>query len=141
MLKYRVVQADAQAFAQHDAELNRVRIETARAALFGIETDFQELCEPLAREHPSFVDVLQILNRKINLLERVISSEMLLSTSASPDTIQHEAKSVNLSGGGMSLVSSDALPENWALPVPRRNTPSKLPVSVLSVMSRSNTMG
>ena len=130
MLKYRVVQADAQAFAQDDAELNRVRIETARAALFGIETDFQELCEPLAREYPSLVDVLQILNRKINLLERVISSEMLLSASASPDTVQHEAKSVNLSGGGMSLVAADALPENARLIVDMILLPTHDPIRV-----------
>ena len=140
MLKYRVVQADAQASAQHDAELNRVRIETARAALFGIETDFQEMCEPLAREHPAIVDVLQIMNRKINLLERVISSEILLASAASPDEIQHEAESVNLSGGGMSLISDDSLPENTRLIVDMILLPAHDPIRVFGNVVHCRTI-
>ena len=130
ILKYRVVKAETQESAQHDAELNRVRIETARAALFGIETDFQEMCEPLAREYPSLVDVLQILNRKINLLERVISSEMLHSSTAVSDFIDHEAKSVNLSGGGMSLQASEVLPEHARLIIDMVLLPSHDPIRV-----------
>lgn len=130
MLKYRVVAVEAQESAQNDAELNRMRIETARAALFGIETDFQEMCEPLAREHPSIVDVLQILNRKINLLERVISSEMLHASPAASDLLNHEAQSVNLSGGGMSLRATDALPENARLIIDMVLLPSHDPIRV-----------
>ena len=130
MLKYRVVAVEAQESAQNDAELNRMRIETARAALFGIETDFQEMCEPLAREHPSIVDVLQILNRKINLLERVISSEMLHASPAASDLLNHEAQSVNLSGGGMSLRAADALPENARLIIDMVLLPSHDPIRV-----------
>ena len=130
MLKYRVVQPDVQESAQHDAELNRVRIETARAALFGIETDFQEMCDALAKEHPGIVDAMQVLNRKINLLERVVSSEMLLSSSASPDLMLHETKSVNISGGGLSIVASEPLADDARLIIDMVLLPSHDPMRV-----------
>jgi len=109
-------------------ELNRVRIENARAALFGIESDFQEMCEKLKRDQPSTVGVLQILNRKINLLERVISTEVLMP--APTESTQHQSKFISLSGGGLSVCAGNPLALNAKLVIDLILLPSHEPMRI-----------
>lgn len=128
MIKYRIIQGAMQDAEHRQLEINRVRIENARAVLFGIETEFHEQCERLAKEHPAMVGVLQILNRKINLLERVISTEILMPSST--EFTQHETKFVNLSGGGLSVNSESPLSENANLEIDLILLPSHEPMRV-----------
>ena len=107
LVKYRVLQNDMIETERREIELNRTRVESARAALFGIETDFQELCGGLKADHPSVVDALQLMNRKLNLIERVLSTEVIQSPTA--DHVEHELQSVNISGGGMAVTASNPL--------------------------------
>ena len=109
MVTYQVIQAEAADSIQREAQLNQVRVETAQAALYGIETDLQELCTKLADANPLFSDAIQMINRKINLLERVISSEILSSSNTSAIAVAHNTKSVNLSGGGLSLEAPEPI--------------------------------
>lgn len=128
LIKYRVLQSDMQDSVQREAEMNRTRIENARAALFGIETDFQEMCEKLRKEQPAVVSVLQIINRKINLLERVISTEVL--TPSTTESTEHEPKFVNLSGGGLSVRAENPLAEHANLVIDLVLLPGHEPMRV-----------
>lgn len=128
LIKYRVIQNDMQHDVQREVELNRVRIENARAALFGIESDFQEMCEKLKRDQPSTVGVLQILNRKINLLERVISTEVLMP--APTESTQHQSKFISLSGGGLSVCAGNPLASNAKLVIDLILLPSHEPMRI-----------
>ena len=128
LIKYRVIQNDMQHDVQREVELNRVRIENARAALFGIESDFQEMCEKLKRDQPSTVGVLQILNRKINLLERVISTEGLMP--APTESTQHQSKFISLSGGGLSVCAGNPLALNAKLVIDLILLPSHEPMRI-----------
>jgi hypothetical protein len=128
LIKYRVIQNDMQHDVQREVELNRVRIENARAALFGIESDFQEMCEKLKRDQPSTVGVLQILNRKINLLERVISTEVLMP--APTESTQHQSKFISLSGGGLSVCAGNPLALNAKLVIDLILLPSHEPMRI-----------
>jgi len=128
LIKYRVIQNDMQHDVQREVELNRVRIENARAALFGIESDFQQMCENLKRDQPSTVGVLQILNRKINLLERVISTEVLMP--APTESTQHQSKFISLSGGGLSVCAGNPLALNAKLVIDLILLPSHEPMRI-----------
>ncbi|MEM7465754.1 MAG: PilZ domain-containing protein [Pseudomonadota bacterium] len=130
MIRYRVISEVLEESAHRDAELNQIKIETARAALFGIETDFQELCGNLALEQPATADVLQMLNRKINLLERVISGQVLHASPSSFDNLQHETKLVDLSGGGMSFTADHRVESDARLIIDLVLLPSHDPMRV-----------
>ena len=128
LVKYRVVQHDMLEAERRGVELNRVRIDTARAALFGIETDFQNVCERVRREHPSIVEALELMNRKINLLERLVSADPMMPPSS--DTVEHELKSVNISGGGMAIAASTPLAANAKLVIDLVLLPAHEPIRV-----------
>lgn len=132
LIRYRVLQSDMQDAVQREAEMNRTRIENARAALYGIETDFQEMCEKISRDQPALVSVLQVLNRKINLLERVISTEVL--TPSTTEYTEHEPKAVNLSGGGLSVNADSPLAKNASLVIDLVLLPSHEPMRIFGTV-------
>jgi c-di-GMP-binding flagellar brake protein YcgR len=105
LVKYRVVQNEMMDHERRYYYLNQIKVENARAALFGIETQFQEVLEAVRRDSRPVAEALELLSRKVNLLERVVSLES--PEGEQTDHIEHEPCEVNLSAGGMA-VTADA---------------------------------
>ena len=141
MVTYQVISSDAEESVQREAQVNQVRVETAQAALYGIETDFQELSAKIADLDPLLSDAIQMLNRKINLLERVISSEILSSSKATANAIAHNTRSVNLSGGGLSLTAPEALAKGVSVIIDMVLLPSHEPMRIFGKVVHSEELG
>ena len=103
LVKYRVIQNDMLENERRAVYLNQIKAENARAALFGLETHLQEVFESIRRSDPPLVEAMELINRKINLLERVVSLEQ--SPLEEGDYLEHEPKEINLSGGGMAITA------------------------------------
>ena len=106
-MKYRVVQGDVLDFERRNLYMNQIKVENVRAALFGLETNLQEVLETIRRSDPPIVEALKLINRKINLLERVVSLEH--APSDSDEHFEHEPMDINLSGGGMAITAEHPL--------------------------------
>jgi c-di-GMP-binding flagellar brake protein YcgR len=101
LVKYRVIQNDMLEAERRRVHLNQIKVENARAALFGLETNLQEIFEKIRPNDPTVVEALHLINRKINLLERVVSLEN--APLEADEHLEHEPKEINLSGGGMAI--------------------------------------
>lgn len=101
LVKYRVIQDHMLDLERRGVYLNQIKLENARAALFGLETSLQEVLEKVRPAEPLVVEALELINRKINLLERVVSLER--APSEDGDFLEHEPREINLSGGGMAI--------------------------------------
>ena len=104
LVKYRIIQTDMLDYECRSVYLNQVKLENARAALFGLEAHLQETFEKIRPSDPLLVEALQLINRKINLLERVVSHEN--APLEAGEHCEHEPKEINLSGGGMAIKSA-----------------------------------
>lgn len=103
LVKYRVVQSEMLEQERRDVHLGQIKAENTRAALFGLETHIQEVFETVRYQNPPLVEALELLNRKINLLERVVSLE---HTPLGPDEHhEHEPREISISGGGMAITA------------------------------------
>ena len=107
LVKYRVVQSEMLELERHSMYLNQIKVENARAALFGLETQLQEILEKIRRSDPPLVAALELINRKMHLLERVVSLEN--SPFETDAHAEHEPREINLSGGGMAIVAEHPL--------------------------------
>ncbi len=103
LVKYRVIQSDMLEYERRSVYLNQVKVENARAALYGLETHLQEVFEKIRRNDPTMVEAMELINRKINLLERVISLEN--APLEADDHLEHQPREINLSGGGMAIAA------------------------------------
>ena len=101
LVKYRIIQDDMLDIERRSVYLNQIKFENARAALFGLETSLQDVLDRARVADPLVAEALELINRKINLLERVVSHEQ--SPSESGDFLEHEPREINLSGGGMAI--------------------------------------
>lgn len=101
LVKYRVIQDHMLDLERRGVYLNQIKLENARAALFGLETNLQEVLEKVRPAEPLVVEALELINRKINLLERVVSLER--APSEDGGLLEHEPREINLSGGGMAI--------------------------------------
>jgi c-di-GMP-binding flagellar brake protein YcgR len=103
LVKYRVAQSDKLEAERHAVHLSRIKAENTRAALFGLETHLQEVFDKVRHSNPPIVEALELINRKINLLERIVSVEH--TAPGSEEYHEHEPKEINLSGGGMAITA------------------------------------
>lgn len=103
LVKYRVIQDHMLDLERRGVYLNQIKLENARAALFGLETSLQEVLEKVRPAEPLVVEALELINRKINLLERVVSLER--APGEDGDFLEHEPREINLSGGGMAIMA------------------------------------
>jgi len=101
LVKYRVIQDDMLEVERRGVYLNQIKLENARAALFGLETSLQEVFDKARQAEPLVVEALELINRKINLLERVVSLEQ--APEERGEFLEHEPREINLSGGGMAI--------------------------------------
>lgn len=128
LVKYRVVQDDSLELERRKVYLNQIKFENARAALFGLETELQETIEQVRARDPQIVSVLELLNRKVNLLERVISLEH--QPASAEEHFEHEPKEINLSGGGLAIRAMSPLVSGANLAIDLVLLPSNDPMRV-----------
>lgn len=107
LVKYRVIQDHMLERERRGVYLNQIKLENARAALFGLETHLQEVLEKVRPAEPLVVEALELINRKINLLERVVSLER--APNEDGDFLEHEPREINLSGGGMAITADSPI--------------------------------
>ncbi|MFT4560392.1 MAG: c-di-GMP-binding flagellar brake protein YcgR [Gammaproteobacteria bacterium] len=128
LVKYRVVQKEMLEAERHSVHLSQIKAENTRAALFGLETHLQEVFEKIRHANPPIVEALELINRKINLLERIVSLEH--ATPGSDDHDEHEPKEINLSGGGMAITAERVLDVGTNLAIDLVLLPSNDPMRI-----------
>ncbi len=138
LVKYRVVQSDMLDFERRNVYLNQIKVENARAALFGLETNLQEVLEKIRRSDPPIVEALELINRKINLLERVVSLEH--TPSDRDEHIEHEPMEINLSGGGMAITAEHPLAEGANLAIDLVLLPDNDPMRIFGKVVHSRKL-
>lgn len=107
LVKYRVIEDSMLETERRGVYLNQIKLENARAALFGLESSLQEVLDKVRPQEARIAEALELINRKINLLERVVSLEH--APAEAGDHFEHEPKEIDLSGGGMAITANSAL--------------------------------
>ena len=137
LVKYRVVQSDMMDHERRNAHLGQIKAENTRAALFGLETHIQEVFGSIRYQNPPVVEALKLLNRKINLLERIVSLE---HTPLGPDDHhEHEPKQISLSGGGMAITADCPLAQGAYLAIDLVLLPAHDPMWIFGRVIASHT--
>lgn len=103
LVKYHIVQSDMVETERRNVHLSQIKAENTRAALFGLETQLQDVLDTVRRSDPSVFEALELINRKINLLERIVSVDN--APASAGERQAHEPKEINLSGGGMAITA------------------------------------
>lgn len=107
LIKYRVIQAGMLDEERRFIFLNEIKVENLHAALAGIDLRLQDLIADVREESKPMAEALELLNRKLTLLERVVSLEG--PRSGAQEYTEHEPTNVNLSGGGVALEADSPL--------------------------------
>jgi c-di-GMP-binding flagellar brake protein YcgR len=141
LIKYRVIQSDMMDQERRNVHLGQIKAENTRAALFGLETHIQEMFESVRYQHPSVAEALELINRKVNLLERIVSLEQ--APVAADEHHEHEPKEINISGGGMAITASCPLALNAYLAIDLVLLPAHDPMRIFGrvVTSRADEQG
>lgn len=115
LIKYRVIQADRLDEERRFIFLNEIKVENLQAALAGIDLRLQDLIATVREDSKPIAEALDLLNRKLSLLERVVALES--PRSGSRDYTEHEPTNVNLSGGGIALEADSPLAHHALLAI------------------------
>ena len=107
LIKYRVIQEDMLDEERKFIFLNEIKVENVHAALVGIDLRLQDLLSALRRENKLVAEAVDLLNRKLTLLERVVALEHPYGTTS--EYREHDPTQVNISGGGVSLTQRNGV--------------------------------
>ncbi|MCZ6666834.1 MAG: hypothetical protein O7B81_16165, partial [Gammaproteobacteria bacterium] len=75
LIKYRVIQEDMLVEERKFIFLNEIKVENLHAALLGIDLRLHDLVAAVRGESKLVAEALDLINRKLTLLERVVSLE------------------------------------------------------------------
>ena len=84
------------------------------------------------------MEALELINRKINLLERVVSLEH--TASEIDDHLEHEPKEINLSGGGMAITAVHPLAVGTNLAIDLVLLPENDPMRIFGKVIHSRNL-
>ncbi len=129
LIKYRVITEDALQDERRYVFLNEVKASNVHAALMGIDLRFHELLEAVRGESRAVAEAIELLNRKVTLLERVVALEN--AGSAAIDYRDHEPVEISISGGGLALEAVKPLALNANLAIDMILLPSNHPMRVI----------
>lgn len=129
LIKYRVISDDAVNDERRFIFVNEIRGANIHAALMGIDLQLQELLQSIRLENKPLAEAIELLNRKLTLLERVTALES--SQNDSIDHREHQPTEVNLSGGGMGLYSDTPLTINAHLAIDLVLLPTHHPMRII----------
>ena len=107
LIKYRVIQEDMLVEERKFIFLNEIKVENLHASLLGIDLRLHDLVAAVRGESKLVAEALDLINRKLTLLERVVSLES--SHLGGSEYHEHEPTKVDLSGGGMALIAPTPL--------------------------------
>ena len=109
--------------------LNEVRASNLHAALMGIDMSLQETISELRNRDKTVASALDLINRKLNLIERVVALEQMDGRATSES--EHEPFDVNISGGGISFVSAEPIDVGALLAIDLIVLPSNHPMRAI----------
>ncbi len=102
LLKYRVIETDTlDAYSELLFKQYASR-EGAREVMLEIDTRLEKLLSLLRAESPKLVEAVDLVNRKLTFIERMLNSDL---PGEEDDSNHHELAEVNLSGSGMAIVT------------------------------------
>ncbi len=108
ILRYRQVSEEVMQEGIHRLKSNRLGRSQLRHALLGMEARIQEMIVSIGRARPDFAEVLDLINKKTSLLERMV--ETLPLETGDDHLTEAPSCSVSLSAGGLSFDSDEVLP-------------------------------
>ena len=129
LIKYRVIQEDMLNDERRFILLNEIKVENVHAALVGIDLRLQDLIGGLRRENKLVAEAIDLLNRKLTLLERVVSLENTYG--ATSEYCEHQPTQVSISGGGIGLKAKSPLAVNAYLAIDIVLLPTNHPMRVI----------
>ena len=129
LIKYRVIQEDMLAEERRFIFLNEIKVENLHAALLGIDLRLHDLVAAVRGESKLVAEALDLINRKLTLLERVVSLES--SRLDGSEYHEHEPTQVDLSGGGMALIAPTPLASSAWLAIDLVLLPTNHPMRVI----------
>ena len=107
LVKYRVIDARALPRERELIQLNEIRATNLQAALQGLDTRLQALLDQATHEHPAIGQALELINRKLSLIEDVVALES--ARGGHHTGSDHQPRALSLSGGGLALIADDAM--------------------------------
>lgn len=129
LIKYRVIDDEALKDERRFVFLNEVKASNLHAALMGVDLRLQDLIDAARADSGPIADALELLNRKLTLLERVVAME---SGPVALDSYrEHEPITVSLSGGGVALTANEPLALNANLAIDLIILPSNHPIRII----------
>jgi hypothetical protein len=129
LIKYRVIQEDMLDEERKFIFLNEIKVENLHAALLGIDLRLQDLVAAIRRENKLAAEAIDLINRKLTLIERVVSLESSLAGGS--EYREHQPTQVNLSGGGVALNAVTPLALNAWLAIDLVLLPTNHPMRVI----------
>ncbi|MGR8921773.1 MAG: PilZ domain-containing protein [Gammaproteobacteria bacterium] len=129
LVKYRVLADEALDDERRFVFLNEVRAANLHGALMGIDIRLGDLFEVVRNESKATAEALELMNRKLTLLERVVAMET--STKSPIDYRENAPLDVSLSGGGMAMPSEERLEPGTHLAIDLVLLPSNHPMRVI----------
>lgn len=129
LVKYRVIGLESLPRERQFIQLNEIRASNLHAALLGLDLRLQELIDSIHDESKVLAQALELMNRKLNLIERVVALESTLSGPGEQQ--EHQPTEVNLGGGGLALRAAGALALNAYLAIDLILLPSHHPMRAI----------
>ncbi|MCP5202394.1 MAG: PilZ domain-containing protein [Gammaproteobacteria bacterium] len=129
LVKYRLVAEEDLPRERDFIQLNEIRAANLHAVLLGVDMRLQELIDGLREEHKAIAQVIELLNRKISVIERVVALEN--AERGGGTHREHEPADVSLSGGGLALTAATPLALNAYLAVDIVLLPSHHPMRAI----------
>ena len=106
LLAYRILKDDELGEFRRGTLRARIRRESVQELLFHLDTRFETLNEKLKALDPTVREAIEIMDRKLNLLERWALQHNDDNNSASP---VHQLVKANLSACGLAMTTSEAV--------------------------------
>ena len=128
LIKYRVISDGMLDDERRFIFLNELKVENVRAALMGIDIRLLEVIDALQQKNRLVAEALDLINRKLMLIERVVALE---GGPASSEHSEHELSWVSLSAGGLALTAETPLALNACLAIDMILLPSNHPMRIV----------
>jgi len=104
ILNYREVSSEVMAHGIEQMKTSRMGRAQLQSALLGMDLRLQELIAQIGRAREDFAEVLDLLNKKVSLLERMMN--VWIDDRDTEQVVESNPCEVTLSAGGVSFGSS-----------------------------------
>ncbi len=112
IFNYRVVQEAELEQGVMQLMSNRMGRDHIQSAMLGMETRLQDLITVIGRARPEFAEAIDLLNKKISLVERMLNADR---DNIDQGYLKQPSSEVNISAGGVSFQSPNPLAKDAKL--------------------------